>query len=426
MSPAAPHRCPVTGLDHAPDSLSCRPCVLEKRTLAVITDRQGRVNENLRPLRDHLIATLTVESINDWARLSTSARLIRGLANGDIEISHDALDQLRQDKHVRYAQHVRTLLVDAGLLEPRDEILQLFHQWCTTYLSTTSMSDRAVLEPFMRWHLGQKLQRKARQGPLRSPTTRLARQRVRAAHQFLTYLRTRDTTPQEVRQSILDDFVVSNPQTQPFLAGFLKWGAAHRVLPKLQLDIPRAVFPSAGLSETTYRQTIQRLETDTNLRLRSRTAGLLIGLYGQELTRVIALTSEDFYLDHTGLYVRLGATPVLLPPHVAALILEQQEAATPQHAPGHPRWLYPSPQTHHHLAPKTISADFGRHGIRATPLRNAALVNLAGQIPIGPLCDLTGIGPYAASRWANIAGATWSIYPQLRVTHTLSDKQDEG
>ncbi len=92
MSPAAPHRCPTTGLDHAPDRLSCRPCVLEKRTLAVITDREGRVNEHLRPLRDHLIATLTVESINNWARLSTSARLIRSLANRDIEVSHYALD----------------------------------------------------------------------------------------------------------------------------------------------------------------------------------------------------------------------------------------------------------------------------------------------------------------------------------------------
>lgn len=208
--------------------------------------------------------------------------------------------------------------------------------------------------------------------------------------------------------------MIDNPQTPTFLAGFLKWGATHRVLPRLQLELPRTVFPSAGLSETTYRRTIQRLETDTALPLRMRTAGLLIGLYGQELTRVIALTNDDFDRDHTGLYVRLGVTPLLLSPHLATLILEQQEAATPLHTPGYPRWLYPSPQTRHHLARKTISADFGRHGIRATPLRNAALVNLAGHIPIGPLCDLTGIGPYAASRWANIAGTTWNIYPQLR------------
>lgn len=173
MPPVPTHRCPTTGLDHAPDRLSCRPCVLEKRTLSVITDRQGRVNETLRPLRDQLIATLTVESVNDWARLSASARLIRRLANRDVEVSHDALDQLHQGRSVR---SVRTLLVDAGLLEPRDEILQLFHQWCVNYLSATSTPDRAVLEPFTRWHIGQKLQRKARRGPVSPPTTRLARQ----------------------------------------------------------------------------------------------------------------------------------------------------------------------------------------------------------------------------------------------------------
>lgn len=413
MSPAAPHRCPTTGLDHAPDRLSCRPCVLEKRTLAVITDCQGRINENLRPLRNQLIATLTVESVNNWARLSTSARLIRRLANRDIDVSHAALDQLPQGKDVRY---VRSLLIDAGLLEPRDEILQIFHQWCTNYLSTTGTTDRAVLEPFIRWHIGQKLQRTAQRGPLNPPTTRHARQKVRAAHQFLTYLRARGTSPQEVRQSILDDFVVDNPQTPTFLTGFLKWGVTHRVLPTLKLDLPRTVFPSAGLSEAAYRATIQRLEADTSLPLRIRTAGLLIGLYGQALTRVIALTQDDFYRDHSDLYVHLGTTPLRLPPHLTALMTQQQEATTAPHTADYPRWLYPSTQSRHHLAPKTISADFGRHGIRATPLRNAALVNLAGHIPIGPLCDLTGIGPYAASRWANIAGATWSIYPQLRAT----------
>ncbi|MDF9278838.1 hypothetical protein P4U43_13690 [Arthrobacter sp. EH-1B-1] len=358
------------------------------------------------------MSSLTVDSVNNWARRNPSARLIQRLANHEIAVHHTALDELPQNEGVHY---VRTLLVAAGLLQPRDEILQRFDQWCAHFLANALVADRAVLEPYVRWHVGQKLQRMAHRAPIKSSTTRLARQKVRAASTFLTYLRAHGILPGEVKQSTLDDLVVTHPQIPTLLAGFLTWGATNRILPHLHLELPRTIFPSAGLSETDYHQTIQRLETDPVLPLRVRTAGLLIGLYGQELTRVVALTEDDFYRDQEQLYVHLGTSPVRLPPHLAALILEQQQDAALVHTPNSPRWLYPSVLTGHHLAPKTISASFAQHGVRATPLRNAGLVNLAGHIPIGPLCDLTGIGPYAASRWADIAGRRWSIYPKLRV-----------
>jgi hypothetical protein len=417
MPASALRRCPATGRDHEPNRFSCRSCVLQKRTLALITDRHGTVNESLRPLRDQLVLSLTVDSVNNWARRNPSAQLIRRLANRDIAVHHTALDELPQDEGVHY---VRGLLVAAGLLPPRDEILQRFHKWCRHYLANTTAGDRAMLEPYIRWHIGQKVQRTAHRAPIKPTTTRLARQKVRAASTFLTYLHAHGIAPREVQQATLDAFVVDNPQIPPFLTGFLTWGATSRALPRLHLELPRTVFPSAGLSEDDYHQTIQRLETAPTLPLRVRTAGLLIGLYGQELTRVVALTNKDFHREQDGLYVHLGISPVRLPPHLAALILEQQQQAATVHMTKSPRWLYPSALTGHHLAPKTISAAFAQHGIKATPLRNASLVNLAAHIPIGPLCDLTGIGPYAASRWAGIAARTWSAYPQLRVDMPVS------
>ena len=74
--------------------------------------------------------------------------------------------------------------------------------------------------------------------------------------------------------------------------------------------------------------------------------------------------------------------------------------------------MFPSRQrAGQHIHKRTLGDGLLRYGNRTTPLRGAALINLAGKIPVGPLSDLTGISNQAAARWADVAGRTWNATP---------------
>ncbi len=50
------------------------------------------------------------------------------------------------------------------------------------------------------------------------------------------------------------------------------------------------------------------------------------------------------------------------------------------------------------------------HGIRVRSSRNAALISLAGEIPVSMLSDLLGMSVAASVRWARAAGRDWLGY----------------
>ena len=107
--------------------------------------------------------------------------------------------------------------------------------------------------------------------------------------------------------------------------------------------------------------------------------------------------------------------PITLPNDVAELLVDLRDSVPPWTTEGQVRWLFPSRQrAGQHIHKRTLGDGLLRYGIRTMPLRGAALINLAGKIPVGPLSDLTGISNQAAARWADIAGRTWNAYPQLR------------
>lgn len=66
------------------------------------------------------------------------------------------------------------------------------------------------------------------------------------------------------------------------------------------------------------------------------------------------------------------------------------------------------------ISTSSLSLGLAPVGIDSRQLRGPALTNLAGQLPIRLLSDLTGLGTQAAVGWADIATRSWNAYPQLR------------
>ncbi|MCW2133422.1 hypothetical protein [Arthrobacter sp. VKM Ac-2550] len=389
----------------------CCSCEVRERSLDLITDNQGVLNTVFVPVRQQLLASSRSTSIAHWIRRSASARLIRRFVNNELTLDHASLDGCPRTSATDY---VRSLFIATGLLPQRDENLHRFETWTTAFLGSLPQETRTYLEPYLRWIIGRQLRLQARTGPTKDSTLSQARQKGQTAAGFMQHLAGLGLEPAQASQSALDGYVLENPRSKPLLAAFLTWAAADTDMPKLRLHVPQPGYPSSTMSEQDYWATIDRLQTDDGIPLHVRITGLFVGLYAQTLTSITTLTLNDIVIDDRQVSVRFGLSPIQTHGNLAALIAEHQRAAKPWAMDETAPWLFPAPQPGRHLSPSALSAGLSKCGIKATPLRNAGLINLAAHIPIAPLCDLTGLGTLAAARWADTAARSWNNYPQLR------------
>ncbi|WP_267784923.1 hypothetical protein [Paenarthrobacter ureafaciens] len=389
----------------------CCSCEVRERSLDLITDNQGVLNTVFEPVRQQLLASSRSASIAHWIRRSASARLIRRFVNNELALGHAALDGCPRTSATDY---VRSLFITAGLLAHRDENLHRFEAWTAAFLGSLSQQTRTYLEPYLRWIIGRQLRLQARTGPIKDSTLSQARQKGQTAAGFMQHVVGRGLEPAQASQSALDDYVTENPRSKPLLAAFLTWAAANTDMPKLRIHVPRPAYPASTMSEKEYWDTVNRLQTDRNIPLHIRISGLFIGLYAQTLTSITTLTLDDFTIDDQQVSIHFGRSPVRTHDALAALIAEHQQVARPWATDETARWLFPARQPGRHISSSALSAGLSKCSIKATPLRNAGLINLAAHIPIAPLCDLTGLGPMAAARWADVAARSWNSYPELR------------
>ncbi len=90
--------------------------------------------------------------------------LLRGLADGSIELTHEAFGTLPASRSVAY---VRGLLVVNRALPPRDQTLATFQRWLQTKLDTIpGNDDRQLVHRFARRQRLRDLRRHAERGPV--------------------------------------------------------------------------------------------------------------------------------------------------------------------------------------------------------------------------------------------------------------------
>lgn len=158
----------------------------------------------------------------------------------------------------------------------------------------------------------------------------------------------------------------------------------------------------------------RRFLSDPDMDPKTRTAGLLVLLYGIHLTRIVTLTREQ--VDATSLPVKLtiGAEPIELPEILGNAIAELVDLSK-HHPEG---WLFPGRNPGHHLTPGPLSHRLRAEGLRSGSARTTALIELTRQMHPRIVSDLLGITPASAAAWSRLAGGEWSDYPALRSPQT--------
>ncbi|MGB3771884.1 MAG: hypothetical protein WBA00_12150 [Rhodococcus sp. (in: high G+C Gram-positive bacteria)] len=147
-----------------------------------------------------------------------------------------------------------------------------------------------------------------------------------------------------------------------------------------------------------------------------RNAGCLLTLYGQSITRIVALTVEDVRSTSSAVSVNLTDTWVELPDPISQLMREHlaKRPNTNTASNTDSRWLFSGRMPGEHLDRQTVIDALRRAGIPTRAVRNSTWQQLVRQAPPQVLADALGVSATTAMQHAERAGADWTRYTSAK------------
>jgi hypothetical protein len=214
-----------------------------------------------------------------------------------------------------------------------------------------------------------------------------------------------------LRHQDFDDWLATRPgasYARAFLALAAWQGHCHR------FEVPRPGRQTGTTISPGQRwELVTRLLHDSNLQPTDRVAGCLVLLFGQNMTRIAALTTSDVISHGQDVYLRPGKHKVPVPEPLGHLLLTLIKDGNPYTGigsrPSSP-WLFPGLLPGRPITPARLAERLRALGLPAKAGRRATLIDLAAQIPAAVLADLLGLHPTTAVTWTHQAGGDWSRY----------------
>jgi hypothetical protein len=387
----------------------CARCSLRRRAAQLLSAGTGNVPGGLAAVLEAITAARTPKAALNWLRTGAGAAILADLAAGRLAVTHQALDQHPRPKA---ASHLRHMLMAGGVLPPRDEDLARTEQWLTTLLASITVPEhRRIVHAFATWHVMRRLRRAARSSRRPRTYTAHARNTIKAAARFLTWLGERRTALPACRQADIEDWLATGPGAG-YIREFLTW-AAHRGHCQ-RLDIPGPHrHTGTAITDTQRWDLAARLLRDDSIDVTDRVAGCLVLLYGQAMTRIAALTTTQVTRHDDGVTIQLGEHHVPVPDPLSSLLLTLIADGKPYTGIGTPpgqEWLFPGLLPGRPITPARLADRLRALGIPARAGRRAALTDLAARMPAAVLADLLGLHPATAVKWMHQAGADWTRY----------------
>ena len=406
------HTCIDCGLeDKLYERGRCNTCALRRRTGELLRAGGTQIPVALVAVHDAIVTTTTPRTALNWLRNGAGAAVLADLAAGTTTISHAGLDA-----HPRRggANYLRYVLVAADVLPARDEALARLESWVATtvLVGVEQPEHRRLLQSYATWRVLRKTRRRAEHNSTGRTPTSYPRTQLLVAARFLDWLDQRDVPLAQCSQGDVDQWLADGPAGYP-IRDFLTWAAEHH-------HSPRMIVPTIGRTTGTATDPderwalVARLLHDDTLDLTDRVAGSLLLCYGQQLSRIAVMTTDQVRRHAEHVSLRFGAHDVTVPEPLSGLLTELIDVGRGHHrgvgSPTTSPWLFPG-----HLPGRPINASrLGERlrllGVRALPGRRAALLQLAAEVPAAVLAELLHLTPGTATRWTRDAGGDWSRY----------------
>jgi hypothetical protein len=374
----------------------------------LLDDGTGRIRPELVPLAERLLAMPKPDRALNWLRNNAHLRgYLRGLATGDIALTHDALHDLPS---WRTAAHLRDLLMGAGALPVVDRQTTLFEAWVRTRLAAvTDVEHARLLRQFATWHLLPKMHAAARRAPLTAGARNHAAGALTQAGDLLGWVSAQNLQLPDVGQRDLDTWHAERKDSAARV--FLRWAITSRHMPAL--DLPNQVHTQrAPISQQQRLTWTRRVLTDEDIELRTRVAAGLLLLFAQPVSRLVRLTVDDIIRDGTDIHLRLGTPPTPVPAPLSQMLIRliQQRTNMNTATNADSQWLFPGGRAGQPLTAGTLRQRFQALGLPTTPTRTASLRQLVLQVPAPVIATALGYSPGTAEGHRATAGGTWSRY----------------
>jgi integrase len=402
------HLCALCGVeDKLFEKGRCARCSLHSRARDLLAGT-GTV-PGLTVVVQAIAAARNPYSALNWLRTGSAAVILAEVAAGRTALTHQALDA---HPNRRAADYLRHILAAAGVLPARDEALARIERWSREVLGAIDEpADRRLVQAYLTWQVLRRLRRRSETGSRPRIVTGGARHQVLAVVAFLAWLRRNGLTLASCRQGDVETWLATGPAAYD-VRDFLAWAAARKRCTALQIPGPQRKAGTATDPGQRW-ELVHRLLRDAALDLTDRAAGCLLLLFGQHLSRIAAMTTDQVITRDSLVLVRFGQHEVPVPDSLARILTGLIAAGRSHAGTGSPitsPWLFPGGMPGQPITPSRLGERLRALGIRAMPGRRAALIDLAAQLPAAILADSLNLSPGTAVRWMHQAGADWNRY----------------
>ena len=387
----------------------CARCSVTRRLHELLADDTGTIPTGREVLYRGLAATERPGTLSAWLDRSSAPQMLRELAGR--AITHQTLDELPSGKTV---EHLRSILIAAGILPTRDEHMIRLEQWGVAAIAERADADEQhLLRRYALWHMLRRLRQRTRGADTTHNQYVLVRQHVRAAIGFLDWLAAQGLSLADARQGNLDEWAVSDNVTlRRETRNFLRWAKKQKLT---TLDAPAVRWDGpCGILDTEARwDQARRLLHDESIKPEDRLAGLLVLLYAQWPATLSRLTIDHIQTSGEQVLLRLGDEPVVLPEPVASLalaVVANRRGKAAVGDPGTSSWLFPGGQPGRPISPYALTERLRQLGLHPARDRSTALFQLATDLPAAVLARMLGIHITVAVAWQRASAGDWTDY----------------
>jgi hypothetical protein len=388
----------------------CDRCTLTDKLTRLLADDTEQIHPRLAPLFEALVAMENPHSGLNWLHTPYAPKFLRGLATGEIPLTHKDFNQLQPS---RAAAHLQEILMSCRLLPTVDKLVLSFDRWLARHLtSITNLEHARIIRQFATWEVAPWLRARAQRKPLTESSRQNAGAQIMRATEFIAWLHERNLTLATCTQATLDQWHATHLGHERSSAkAFLTWAMRTRRMPSL--DLPRTpVRQRQPITQHQRLQLLRKLLTDDTVELLDRVTAILTLLYGQPLTKITRLSISDIVTTEEEVLVRFGEPPTPVPAIFAPLLVSWRDQRPNMRTATNPnsQWLFPGRRAGQPLHPATLGQRLAKAGIPSTRGRVAALRHLVLQAPAPVVADALGIHYTTAHRHFTDAGGTWKTY----------------
>jgi hypothetical protein len=245
---------------------------------------------------------------------SRSAELLADVVTDGRALTHEDLDALASAGSrggARAVDYLRGMLLAYQALPERDELPARVERHLARVL-TRHPEHVLLLRTYVRWSLLPRARRRSHRAYAFANRLRWAQTRINVAVRFLGAMQAVGLDLAEVTQHEVDQWLAAGRSTRYEVRDFLVWAALRGHGRDLVVPVRPRPDPVC-LDEDSHWESLHQCLTDTALPLDIRCAGAVVFLFGQEVTRIAALSTDAMAVRNQETVLLLEHVPIRLP-----------------------------------------------------------------------------------------------------------------